>query len=59
MENTIELNSKWTSDKGLEVTVVELLQKGPTHVVIFYTEDSTGIKRSSSKNGFLFRFSKR
>jgi hypothetical protein len=59
MNNTIEPNSKWISENGLEVTVVEVLERAPGNVVIFYTEDLTGIKRSFGKNGFLFRFTKR
>ena len=59
MNNTIELNSKWITENGLEVTIVEVLERETGNALIFYTEDLTGIKRSSSKNGFLRRFTKR
>lgn len=59
MNTTIELNSKWISENGLEVTIVEVLERETGNMLIFYTEDLTGIKRSSSKNSFLHRFTKR
>lgn len=58
MNNTIEVGSKWISDRALAVTVAEISERSPGNVVIFYTEDLTGTRRSFGKIGFLSRFTK-
>lgn len=58
MSNSIEIGSQWTSDSGLVITVVEILEKSPNNVIIFYTEAGSNSKRSFSKNGFLTRYTK-
>jgi hypothetical protein len=58
MSNSIEIGSQWLTDAGLTVTVVQLLEKSPSNVIVFYTEEETEIKRSFSKQGFLTRYTK-
>lgn len=57
MNTVIEIGSKWISDTDTTVVVTEVVDK-KSAVIVFYTEEDSGSKRSFGKAGFLSRFTK-